>query len=103
MSNMTREQIAEKLRTIVSRILEINESRVRPDSRYIDDLGADSVTTFKIISTLEEEFKDEIDYRDAEQLTTVAKTVDYIMTHMVAVPPAEDASNASANGFTVKV
>lgn len=58
--------------------LGINESEVTPESKFIEDLGADSLDTVEIVMAIEEEFKIEISDDDAEKLTSVQMAVDYI-------------------------
>ena len=52
--------------------------RLRPDSTFVDDLGADSLDVFQIIMGIEEEFDIEIDNEEAEKITTVQDAVDQI-------------------------
>ena len=51
---------------------------IRPDSTFVDDLGADSLDVFQIIMGIEEEFDIEIDNEEAEKITTVQDAVDQI-------------------------
>ena len=52
--------------------------RLRPDTTFVDDLGADSLDVFQIIMGIEEEFDIEIDNEEAEKITTVQDAVDQI-------------------------
>ena len=58
--------------------LGIEESKVTLDARFIEDLGADSLDTVELIMQFEEEFDIEISDEDAEDLTTIGKSVAYI-------------------------
>ena len=51
---------------------------MKPDSSFIDDLGADSLDTVELIMALEEEFDTEIPDEDAEKLASVQDAIDYI-------------------------
>ena len=68
----------EKLRDIIVEVLNVDESEVKMDSTFVDDLGADSLDVFQIIMGLEEEFDIEIPDGDAEKVVTVGDVVDYI-------------------------
>ena len=46
----------EKIRDIIVEVLNVEESDVKMESTFIDDLGADSLDVFQIIMGLEEEF-----------------------------------------------
>ncbi|WP_337494837.1 acyl carrier protein, partial [[Ruminococcus] torques] len=58
--------------------LNLSEEEIRPDSTFVDDLGADSLDVFQIIMGIEEEFDIEIDNEEAEKITTVQDAVDQI-------------------------
>ena len=50
-------------------------------AKQIEDLGADSLDTVELVMALEEEFETEIPDEDAEKLTTVQESIDYIIAH----------------------
>ena len=68
----------EKLQKIIAEVLNLSEEEIRPDSTFVDDLGADSLDVFQIIMGIEEEFDIEIDKEEAEKITTVQDAVDQI-------------------------
>ena len=68
----------EKLQKIIAEVLNLSEEEIRPDSTFVDDLGADSLDVFQIIMGIEEEFDMEIDKEEAEKITTVQDAVDQI-------------------------
>ena len=68
----------EKLQKIIAEVLNLSEEEIRPDSTFVDDLGADSLDIFQIIMGIEEEFDIEIDNEEAEKITTVQDAVDQI-------------------------
>lgn len=68
----------EKLQKIIAEVLNLSEEEIRPDSTFVDDLGADSLDVFQIIMVIEEEFDIEIDNEEAEKITTVQDAVDQI-------------------------
>lgn len=68
----------EKLQKIIAEVLNLSEEEIRPDSTFVDDLGADSLDVFQIITGIEEEFDIEIDNEEAEKITTVQDAVDQI-------------------------
>lgn len=70
--------IEERVKRIVAEQLNVNLSEVRPDSSFVDDLGADSLDTVELVMALEEEFDAEIPDEDAERIVTVQDAIDYI-------------------------
>ncbi|MFN7753902.1 MAG: acyl carrier protein [Pseudomonadota bacterium] len=75
------ENIEARVKKIVAEQLGVNEADVKTDSRFVDDLGADSLDTVELVMALEEEFETEIPDEDAEKITTVQQAIDYINTH----------------------
>tara|TARA_Y100000590_G_C15132219_1_gene792926 strand:+ start:242 stop:478 length:237 start_codon:yes stop_codon:yes gene_type:complete len=67
-----------RVKEIIIDKLGIEESKITNDARFIEDLGADSLDTVELIMQFEEEFDIEISDEEAEELTTIGKSVDYI-------------------------
>ena len=72
------EDVASKVKKIVSDHLGIEESKVTPESKFIDDLGADSLDTVELVMAFEEEFEIEIPDEEAEEIATIKNAIDYI-------------------------
>lgn len=68
----------EKLKKIIVEVLNVDESEIKMETTFIDDLGADSLDVFQIIMGLEEEFDIEIPNEDAEKIVTVGDAVEQI-------------------------
>ena len=51
---------------------------ITPETRFIDDLGADSLDLFQIITELEEVFGMEFDDTEAENIRTVGDAAEFI-------------------------
>ena len=58
--------------------LGIDESKILPDSKFIDDLGADSLDTVELVMAFEEQFGIEIPDDAAETISTVQNAIDFI-------------------------
>ncbi len=68
----------EKLKKIISEVLNVDADEITMDTTFVDDLGADSLDIFQIIMGIEEEFDIEIANEDAENIVTVADAVEQI-------------------------
>jgi len=70
--------IEQRVKHIVSEQLGTDETSLKNESSFIDDLGADSLDTVELVMALEEEFDTEIPDDQAEKITTVQQAIDYI-------------------------
>lgn len=75
--------VFERVRKIVVEQLGVEESEVKPDASFVDDLNADSLDLVELVMSLEEEFSSEskrleIPDEDAEKIKTVQDAVDYL-------------------------
>lgn len=68
----------EKLKKIISEVLNVDEDEITMNTTFVDDLGADSLDIFQIIMGIEEEFDIEIANEDAENIVTVGDAVEEI-------------------------
>ena len=73
--------IEERVKKIVCEQLGVKEEEVKNESSFVEDLGADSLDTVELVMALEEEFETEIPDEDAEKLTTVQESIDYIISN----------------------
>lgn len=70
----------EKLSRIIAAVLEIDKDDITLKSSLIDDLGADSLDIYRIVTGIEEEFDIEITESEMTKLETVAEAVERIKT-----------------------
>ena len=68
----------DRIKKIIVNRLEVDESKIREDSSFIDDLGADSLEIVELIMALEEEFDTEIPDKDVEKMKTVGDVIKYL-------------------------
>ena len=70
--------VEERVKNIIVTQLGVKAEEVKNESKFIDDLGADSLDTVELVMALEEEFDLEIADEDAEKISTVNEAVEYI-------------------------
>ena len=71
-------EVETQVKQIVVDHLGIDEAKVTPESKFIDDLGADSLDTVELVMAFEEKFGIEIPDDAAETIQTVQNAIDYI-------------------------
>ena len=69
---------ADRIKKIIVEQLGVNEDQVKPEAKFIEDLGADSLDTVELVMALEEEFGTEIPDEEAEKLQSVGDVVKFI-------------------------
>ncbi|MDX9742553.1 MAG: acyl carrier protein [Arcobacteraceae bacterium] len=68
----------EKIKAVVAEQLDCDIANIKEDSKFIEDLGADSLDVVELVMALEEEFDIEIPDEAAEKILTVADALNYI-------------------------
>ena len=68
----------EKVKEILVDVLGANKDEVKLESKFVEDLGADSLDLVELIMSLEDKFQIEISDADAETIVTVKDALDYI-------------------------
>ena len=69
---------ADRINKIIVEQLGVNEDQVKPEAKFVEDLGADSLDIVELVMALEEEFGTEIPDEDAEKLLTVGDVTKFI-------------------------
>ena len=70
--------VFEKIRKVISEQLNISEDKITLETSLINDIGADSLDIFQIITNLEDEFDMEFPIDVAEEMKTVGDAVEFI-------------------------
>lgn len=76
------ENIELRLKKIVSRQLGIPSESIRLDSKFIDDLGGDSLDTVEMILAVEDEFGIEIPEEEAEKMLDLNCVIEYLKSNI---------------------
>ncbi|MBY0157446.1 acyl carrier protein [Cytobacillus firmus] len=71
-------EVLERVAKIIVDRLGVEESEVKLEASFKDDLGADSLDVVELVMELEDEFDMEISDDDAEKIATVGDAVNYI-------------------------
>lgn len=68
----------DKLKEVLADVLGVNEDDVKLESKFVDDLGADSLDLVELIMAFEDKFSIEISDEEAEKMVTIKDVLDYI-------------------------
>ncbi len=71
----------EKVREVIVEVLKVDVAEVKEDTRFVEDLKADSMDQFFLIDGFCEKFEININDEDARSIKTVADAVSYIDSH----------------------
>lgn len=75
---MPAQSLESRVIDIIAGQLSLREDDIKADSRFVDDLGADSLDIVELVMEIEEEFDIEIPDEDVEGMVCVKDVVDYI-------------------------
>jgi len=70
------------VKSIITELLDVDTSEITNESRFREDLGADSLDLVELIMAFEDKFGGEISDDQAQKITTVGEAVSYIDTNM---------------------
>ncbi|SFA78320.1 acyl carrier protein [Acetitomaculum ruminis DSM 5522] len=69
----------EKIRKIIAEVLSFDVEEITMDTTFVDDLGADSLDVYQIITEIEDEFGiGEISADELENIVTVSDAVEAV-------------------------
>ena len=71
----------DKLKEVLVEVLGAKEEDIKAESKFVDDLGADSLDLVELIMAFEDKFGVEISDEDAEKIISVKDALEYIEAH----------------------
>ncbi|WP_032496747.1 acyl carrier protein [Hydrogenivirga sp. 128-5-R1-1] len=70
--------LEERIKEIIADQLGVEQEKIVPEAKFVEDLGADSLDVVELIMAFEEEFGIEIPDDDAEKIQTVGDVINYL-------------------------
>jgi acyl carrier protein len=68
----------DRVKKVTAEVLKIDVSRVKETSRFVQDLGAESVQSIELVAAFEAEFEMEFDQDDALGVKTVGDAIKFV-------------------------
>ncbi len=79
---MEQKEIEARVKKVVASVLGVEEDDIKPESRFVEDLGAESVQSLELVAAFEDEFDIEMEEDAALQIKTVGDAVSFIARHL---------------------
>ena len=76
------QDIGSEVKRIIKEQLDVEEKDIKPESTFIEDLGADSLGLVELVLAFEEAFEIDIPDEDTEKIRTVQDAIEYIEKHL---------------------
>ena len=70
--------LLDDVKEVVVEQLNVDPKEVKEESKFVEDLGADSLDVVELVMALEEKFDIEIPDEEAESIATVADAIKFI-------------------------
>jgi acyl carrier protein len=84
---MTREEILELICAHLAEELEVDASGIREDTRFKEDLSADSLHLVELVMELEDRYGVRIPDEEAVKILTVGQAADFVAAHAPETAP----------------
>ncbi len=72
----------ERVKKVVAETLKVDASSIKDESRFVEDLGAESIQSVELVAAFEEEFDIEMDEQGALGVKDVSSAVTFIEKHL---------------------
>jgi len=79
---MEKNVIQDRVKLVISRILERDVSEINNTDDFVFDLGASSMQSIQLIAAFEEEFGVELEQDKAMEVQTVSGAAEFISTYL---------------------
>lgn len=81
---MTREEIIEKVNTLLAEEFEVEASTLTPDANVKETISLDSLSLVDLVALIQQTYQVKIPVSDLRQIQTFTDLYDYIESHLPA-------------------
>lgn len=68
--------LEKEIRSLVAEILEIDEGKIKPEARFVEELGMDSMMALEILASVEKRYKVKIPEEYLTKVTSLKSMVE---------------------------
>ncbi|OGW82839.1 MAG: hypothetical protein A2987_02000 [Omnitrophica bacterium RIFCSPLOWO2_01_FULL_45_10] len=76
MIHQAKETLEKEIRSLVAEILEVDEEKITPEARFVEELGMDSMMALEILASVEKKYKIRIPEEYLTKVTTLNSMVE---------------------------
>jgi acyl carrier protein len=81
---MDTKEIEERVKKVVSQVLNVPQDSIKIESRFVEDLGAESVQSLELVAAFESEFDIQMEEDAALSIKTVETAIEFIKKYIDA-------------------
>jgi acyl carrier protein len=78
---MTREEVYSLIQSHLADELDVDPSRIGEETRFKEDLEADSLDLYTLVQELEDSYRVKMSDEEAARILTVGQAVDFVLAH----------------------
>jgi acyl carrier protein len=79
---MSRDEVVDKVRAHLATELEVDPGRITEQTRFREDLDADSLDLYELVMELEDSYGVKVSEEQAAGIETVGQAVDFVVEHV---------------------
>jgi len=76
MPPISTDTLEKEIRSLVAEILEINEDNIKPDAKFVEELGMDSMMALEILASVEKKYKVKIPEEYLTKVTSLRSMIE---------------------------